>query len=283
MIFKKIENIFLITLTYLLVLISYLLKNGIATDETKLREAFSEFGSVTDVFLPTDRDTGRQRGFGFVTFASRSDAQFAISKMEGAELDGRTIRVSESKPRGEGPASGSAGGRGGGGGGFNSSNRPEVKLYIGGLSFDSTEESVRSFFEQYGSVTDCFLPTDRDTGKLRGFAFVTMPSADAETAVRKADGAELDGRNIKVNEAQPKGSSGGGNSSRGGKFSDNSGGYGDYRAGGRGGGGGGRYNNDSYNRGNGSRGGGGGSYGYDDSRGSRGGYDGGYSGRGGRY
>jgi len=241
------------------------------------------------VFLPTDRETKRPRGFGFVTFANRPDAEDAISKMEGAQLDGRTIRVSESKPRGEGSSDnprsgGSAQGGRGGGGGFNSSNRTEVKLYVGNLSFDSTEDSVRSFFEQYGTVTDCFLPTDRDTGKPRGFAFVTMSAADAETAVRKGDGGELDGRNIRVNEAQPKGGAGGGPPSRGGKFNDASGGYGgrpqydDYRGGG-GGGGGGRYSNDSFSKGSGSRGGGG--YGYDDNKGSRGGYDGGYSGRGG--
>jgi len=177
----------------------------IATDEPKLRDAFSAFGQVTDVFLPTDRDTKRPRGFGFVTFASRSDAEDAISKMEGAQLDGRTIRVSESRPRGEdNPKSN------GRGGGFNASNRSEVKLYVGNLSFESTEESVRSLFEQSGTVTDCFLPTDRDSGKPRGFAFVTMPAADAESAVRKADGADLDGRNIRVNEAQPKGGAGGG-------------------------------------------------------------------------
>lgn len=205
--------------------------------------------------------------------------------MDGAQLDGRTIRVSESRPRGEvqsdnGRSSGP--GQGSRGGGFNASNRPEVKLYVGNLSFDSTEESVRSFFEKYGTVTDCFLPSDRDTGKPRGFAFVTMPAADAQTAVRMADGGDLDGRAIRVNEAQPKGGAGGGPPSRGGKFSDASGGYGrpqydDYR----GGGGGGRYSNDSFSRGTGSRGGGG--YSFDDNRGSRGGYDGGYGSRGGRY
>ena len=258
------------------------------TDEPKLRDAFQAFGLVTDVFLPSDRETKRPRGFGFVTFARRPDAEEAISKMDGAQLDGRTIRVNESRPRGEGPSDSSRSGALGPGGrsGFNLSNRPEVKLYVGNLSFESTDQSVRALFEQYGTVTDCFLPTDRDTGKPRGFAFVTMSAADAETAVRKGDGGELDGRNIRVNEAQPKGGAGGGPPSRGGKFNDASGGYGgrpqydDYRGGGGGGGGGGRYSNDSFSKGSGSRGGGGG-YGYDDNKGSRGGYDGGYSGRGG--
>merc|ERR1719356_296268 len=186
-----------------------------STDENRLREEFSNFGTVTDVFLPMERGTNRPRGFGFVTLSTRKAAEDAISKMDQSQLDGRTIRVNESKPRGEGPSSfRGEGGRGGGnfgpggGGGFNSAGKEEVKLYVGNLSFDTPEESVRSLFEQYGRVTDCFLPTDRDTGKVRGFAFVTMPAAEAEAACTKVNGHELDGRTLRVNEAQPKGSSG---------------------------------------------------------------------------
>ena len=239
-------------------LVTLLLKTE--TDEKKLRDAFSAFGEVTDVFLPTDRDSQRPRGFGFVTFARRSDAQDAISKMEGSQLDGRTIRVNESRPRGEGPSDNQRSAALGPGGrsGFNVSNRPDVKLYVGNLSFESTQESVRSFFEQYGTVSDCFLPSDRETGKLRGFAFVTMPAADAEAACAKTNGAEFEGRNIRVNEAQPKGGGAGGPPSRGG-YNESSGGYGrpqpydDYRGGGGGGGGGRYYNESSFNRAGGGR------------------------------
>ena len=197
----------------------------IATDENRLREEFSSFGTVTDVFLPMDRASNRPRGFGFVTLSTRKSAEDAIAKMDQSQLDGRTIRVNESKPRGEGPPRGGMGP--GGGGGFNSAGKEEVKLYVGNLSFETPEDSVRSLFEQYGRVTDCFLPTDRDTGKVRGFAFVTMPASEAEAACTKVNGQELDGRTLRVNEAQPKGSGG---APRGG-----GGGYG----GGYGGGGGG--------------------------------------------
>jgi uncharacterized membrane protein YgcG len=124
----------------------------------------------------------------------------------------------------------------------------KVKLYVGNLSFETTEESVRQLFEQWGTVTDCFLPTDRETGKMRGFCFVTMPASVAEDACNKANGYELDGRPLRVNEAQPKGSSGGGD--RGG----NGGGYGGPPSRGGGGGYGGGYDN-------GYGGGGGGGYG----------------------
>jgi len=196
--------------------------NSTATDESRLREAFGTYGEVTDVFLPMERGTQRPRGFGFVTYGNRASAEEAISKMDQSQLDGRTLRVNESKPRGEGPADyganngGGGGGRGGGGGGkaglgpggfgtFNPQGRDEVKLYVGNLSFDTNEEGVRNMFEVHGAVTDCFLPTDRDTGRPRGFAFVTMPAKDAEVACAKVNGLELDGRTIRVNEAQPKG------------------------------------------------------------------------------
>ena len=172
-----------------------------------MRETFSPFGSVTDVFLPLERGSNKPRGFGFVTMATRASAQDAIEKMDNTELDGRTIRVNESRPKGSGGATP----RGpGGSGGFNMQGREEVKLYVGNLSFNTGEQEIRREFEKYGTVKDCFMPTDRDTGKVRGFCFVTMPAAQAEVACEKMNGFEIDGRALRVNEAQPKGSSGGG-------------------------------------------------------------------------
>lgn len=79
-----------------------------------------------------------------------------------------------------------------------------MKMYVGNLSFNSTKQDLESFFSQYGSVTDVHLPEDRETGRPRGFAFVTMDSKSAmEDAIKGADGKDLDGRNLKVNEAKP--------------------------------------------------------------------------------
>jgi len=224
-----------------------------STDENVLRDAFSAHGTVSDVFLPMDRDTGRPRGFGFVTFTTRKSAEDAINKMDQQELAGRTIRVNESKPREQNRDRGGGNSRGGGGG-FNAEGKDEVKMYVGNLSFDTYEDGLRGIFEQHGTVTDCFLPTDRDTGKPRGFAFVTMPAAEAEQAVNKVNGQDLDGRTLRVNEAQPKNNDRGGGGRGGGR------GGGGYRGGGGGGGG------------YGGRGGGGGGGRYND-RGGGGGYD----------
>ncbi len=90
------------------------------TDNDGLRQAFERFGDVEDVRVVTDRETGRSRGFGFVTFNSSQAAQAAISEMDGTELDGRNIKVNEAedKPRGGGGGGGDRHrGHGGGGGG----------------------------------------------------------------------------------------------------------------------------------------------------------------------
>ena len=92
-----------------------------ATNDDSLRNCFSGFGTVTDAKVITDRETGRSRGFGFVTFSSNDEAAAAIAEMDGRDLDGRTIRVNEAQersPRGGGGGGGGGGGyRGGGGGG----------------------------------------------------------------------------------------------------------------------------------------------------------------------
>jgi len=78
-------------------------------------------------------------------------------------------------------------------------------MYVGNLSFDTTKEELETLFGQHGEVTDVHLPTDRDTGRPRGFGFVTMDSAGAmESAIENIDGTEFGGRTLKVNEARPR-------------------------------------------------------------------------------
>jgi RNA recognition motif-containing protein len=80
-----------------------------------------------------------------------------------------------------------------------------MTVYIGNLSFQAEEDDLRQVFSEYGTVTNVFLPLDRDSGKKRGFAFVDM-STDAEEskAIETLDGAEWMGRQIKVNKAKPR-------------------------------------------------------------------------------
>jgi RNA recognition motif-containing protein len=96
------------------------------TNQDSLRDAFAEFGEITDVHVVSDRETGQSRGFGFVTMGSSDSAARAIESMNGSMLDGRPLRVNEAEERqnrGAGGGGGRRGGggfsRGGGGGGFN--------------------------------------------------------------------------------------------------------------------------------------------------------------------
>ena len=80
-----------------------------------------------------------------------------------------------------------------------------MNIYVGNLSWGSTEESVRVLFEAHGEVESVKIITDRYTGRSRGFGFVEMPNdEEARSAVSALDGKELDGRALKVNEARPR-------------------------------------------------------------------------------
>jgi len=85
------------------------------------------------------------------------------------------------------------------------------RLYVGNLSFNTNADTIRELFESLGEVTDVHLVTDRETGRSRGFAFVTMGSqAEAEKAIAEVNGQNVDGRPLRVNEAEERGSRGGG-------------------------------------------------------------------------
>ncbi|WP_437966241.1 RNA-binding protein [Sorangium sp. So ce260] len=135
-----------------------------------------------------------------------------------------------------------------------------TRLYVGNLPFSATKASVQAAFAQSGEVTDVHIVTDRESGQSRGFGFVTMGTPEqAQQAIEQMNGAMMDGRPLRVNEAEERVQRGGGGGG---------GGYGGGGGGGYGGGGGG------------GRGGGGG-YGGGGGGGGRGGGGGGRGGRGG--
>ena len=91
-----------------------------------------------------------------------------------------------------------------------------MKIYVGNMSFDTTEDTLRNAFAAHGDVDEVAVITDRDTGRPRGFAFVTMPDNAARAAIEALNGQELDGRTLNVNEARAKTGGGGGGQRRGG-------------------------------------------------------------------
>ena len=79
-----------------------------------------------------------------------------------------------------------------------------TKLYVGNLPFTATEDAVRALFAPHGTIEKLSLVTDRDTGRPRGFGFVEMSNADASRAMQALNGKDMDGRSLKINEAQDK-------------------------------------------------------------------------------
>ena len=138
--------------------------------------------------------TGMSRGFGFVTVADQSKADACIEALDGADVDGRPIRVNVSVAREDRPP------RAGG-------YRPQRsyyfdgrKIYFGNLSWGMDHLDLQDLCSEFGSVEDSRLITDRETGRSRGFGFVTMYTvAEAEEVVNQLNGQDVDGRVLRVN------------------------------------------------------------------------------------
>ncbi len=96
-----------------------------------------------------------------------------------------------------------------------------MKIYVGNLSFQTTEDSLRDLFAQHGAAEEVVVITDRETGRSRGFGFVTMPEdSQAQAAIEALNGTEFDGRSLTVNEARPRTERGGGGGGGGGSRRD---------------------------------------------------------------
>jgi RNA recognition motif-containing protein len=114
----------------------------------------------------------------------------------------------------------------------------DVKLYVGNLTYSTTEDELRTMFAQAGTVTSVALIKDRDTGQSKGFAFVEMSTqAEAQKGITLFHGKALNGRDLTVNMARPReergGFGGGGGGGGGGGFGGSRGGFGDSRGGGK--------------------------------------------------
>ncbi len=154
----------------------------------EIKDHFEQYGEVQDLYIPMRDD--RPRGFCFITLAT-ADADNAMAELNGVEFLGRPLVVNEPLKKGE-----SLPDRG--------PRKQQFKLYVGNLSFYTTQETLQGVFEEFGEVFDCYLPTDPNTDQPRGFGFISMDQADGEVAIQELDGLELDGRFIRVNEAQGK-------------------------------------------------------------------------------
>ncbi|CAN7008871.1 unnamed protein product [Brassica oleracea var. botrytis] len=179
-------------------------------DSAQLAQLFESAGKVEMVEVIYDKVTGRSRGFGFVTMSSVSEVEAAAQQFNGYELDGRQLRVNAGPPppkredsfsRGPRSSFGGSGYGGGGGGGGGSGNR----VYVGNLSWGVDDMALESLFGEQGKVVEARVIYDRDSGRSKGFGFVTYNSAqEVQNAIQTLNGADLDGRQIRVSEAEAR-------------------------------------------------------------------------------
>lgn len=184
-------------------------------DSAALAGLFQRAGNVEMVEVVYDKITGRSRGFGFVTMSSVKEVEAATRQFNGYELEGRQLRVNSGPPpsRDESPFRGSRdggrdGGRGGGGGGGYGGGRNldnTNKVYVGNLAWSVDNLALETLFQEQGNVMEARVVYDRDSGRSKGFGFVTFGSADeVNSAIESLDGASVDGRNIRVTVAEAK-------------------------------------------------------------------------------
>ncbi|KAL3828299.1 hypothetical protein ACJIZ3_017101 [Penstemon smallii] len=159
-------------------------------DSAQLAGIIQDYASPELVEVLYDRDTGRSRGFAFVTMSSVEECQAVIQNLDGREYGGRSLRVNfADKPKPKDPLY----------------PETEYKLFVGNLSWSLTSETLTQAFQEYGNVVGARVLYDGETGKSRGYGFVSYETkAEMETALEALNGVELEGRALRVSLAQGK-------------------------------------------------------------------------------
>ncbi|GAB2235757.1 hypothetical protein Droror1_Dr00026198 [Drosera rotundifolia] len=172
-------------------------------DSARLAGLFESAGAVETVEVVYDKLTGRSKGFAFVTMSSIEDVEAAARQFNGYELEGRPLRVNAGPPppKTEGSFNRSPNRGFNSGIGLGSENR----VHVSNLSWDVDESALKDLFSEHGEVVEAKIIYDRETGKSRGFGFITYNSAEeVNNAIDNLDGADLLGRSIRVNPAEAR-------------------------------------------------------------------------------
>ncbi|GJQ08300.1 hypothetical protein GpartN1_g91.t1 [Galdieria partita] len=159
------------------------------TGEESLREYFEGFGEVTDCVIMRDKYTGHPRGFGFVTFQDETVADLVAGQPH--VLDGRQVEAKKAVPRAEVPTK-------------NETTKNTKKLFVGGISPTCSNEEFLVYFENFGTVQDAHIMYDHQTGKSRGFGFITFCSVEAVDKVFQTPRHIIKGKVVEVKIAEPK-------------------------------------------------------------------------------
>ncbi|KAL8124279.1 28 kDa ribonucleoprotein, chloroplastic-like [Apium graveolens] len=162
-------------------------------DSEQLANLFGQAGVVEIAEVIYNRQTDQSRGFGFVTMSTVEEAEKAVEMFSQHDLNGRVLTVNKAAPRGSPP------------------ERPprvlesSYRIYVGNLPWDVDSARLEQLFSEHGKVLDARVVSDRETGRSRGFGFVTMASeTELNDAIAALDGQSLDGRAIRVNVAEER-------------------------------------------------------------------------------
>nr|P28644.1 RecName: Full=28 kDa ribonucleoprotein, chloroplastic; Short=28RNP [Spinacia oleracea] len=162
-------------------------------DSEKLAGIFDAAGVVEIAEVIYNRETDRSRGFGFVTMSTVEEAEKAVELLNGYDMDGRQLTVNKAAPRGS-PERAPRG-----------DFEPSCRVYVGNLPWDVDTSRLEQLFSEHGKVVSARVVSDRETGRSRGFGFVTMSSeSEVNDAIAALDGQTLDGRAVRVNVAEER-------------------------------------------------------------------------------
>ncbi|XP_042028470.1 28 kDa ribonucleoprotein, chloroplastic-like [Salvia splendens] len=162
-------------------------------DSEKLAQLFDQAGVVEISEVIYNRQTDQSRGFGFVTMSTVEEAEKAVEKFNGYDINGRVLTVNKAAPRGSQPER------------VIRTYAPSFRMYVGNLPWQVDNARLMQLFSEHGEVVDARVVFDRETGRSRGFGFVTMSTeAELNNAIAALDGQNVDGRAIRVNVAEQR-------------------------------------------------------------------------------
>ncbi|EPS59981.1 hypothetical protein M569_14824, partial [Genlisea aurea] len=184
-------------------------------DSAGLAELFEQAGNVEMVEVIYDKASGRSRGFGFVTMTTVEEAEAAAQQFNGYEFQGRPLRVNAGPPPSRngstfrGPR-GSSSSRSNNGFPFQSTRTRSSfdrsnRVHVGNLAWGVDNLALETLFREQGNVKEATVIYDRETGRSKGFGFVTYGSREeVKNAIKSLDGIDLNGRSIRVSEAESR-------------------------------------------------------------------------------
>ncbi|KAI8793616.1 heterogeneous nuclear ribonucleoprotein 27C [Biomphalaria glabrata] len=178
------------------------------TDKDALQSYFSQYGEVTDCVVMNNPQTGKSRGFGFVTFKDPSAVDVILATPKHT-LDGRNVDAKACSARGAGGPSANKARTG-----SNFTGRT-TKIFVGGLPNDATSDGLKSYFSRFGEVVDVVIMYDEEKTRPRGFGFLTFDTEEAVEAAVKEHFVDYNGKKVECKRAEPR--QGGGGGGRGGK------------------------------------------------------------------